>query len=159
MNKDEFIRFAASMKCLYPKDKILPSEESMELWYTLLQDIDYKTAMDGLGAWAKENQWSPTIADIRRFGMPTFIPWQEAYKRANAMASLYGRSRPSEAWKELGDTIWNAIPSWEQFCMTEASSYKEQLFKSAYEESVKQSEQKYVRREAIDVISMSALPG
>lgn len=159
MNEGEFGRFAASIKCLFPNDKVMPNKEAMELWFSLLQDIDYKTAMDGLGEWAKENKWSPTIADIRKFGMPTFLPWQEAYKKANAMASLYGRSRPSEAWKALGDTIWNAIPSWEQFCMTEMSSYKEQLFKSAYEESVRQTEQKYVRRELIDGVSMPTLPG
>lgn len=66
MQKNEFLNLAAAIKTYYPKDNILPTKESMELWYDLLSDLDYKMAQNAMKNYVKKNQYPPTIADLRQ---------------------------------------------------------------------------------------------
>lgn len=65
MDKHEFSLFAAALRTYYPRENILPNNQSMELWYMQLQDIPYKAAEAILFAWVATNKWSPAISDIR----------------------------------------------------------------------------------------------
>lgn len=65
MTKIEFGKFAMALKTYYPKETLLVGEESMDLWYKALRDIEYRTAELVLSAWVSNNRWSPAISDIR----------------------------------------------------------------------------------------------
>lgn len=65
MTIKEFGKLAAAIKTYYPKENMLPSDASMELWYDALKDIDYKSAEQGLKKYVMSNKFSPSIADIR----------------------------------------------------------------------------------------------
>lgn len=65
MDKKEFMLFAAAIRTYYPKEKILPNQQSMELWFNHLADIPYKVAAYALERWVNKNKWSPAISDIR----------------------------------------------------------------------------------------------
>ena len=61
MSKQEFAQYAMALKSFYPKEKILESNQAMELWYQQLKDIPYDIAQGSLIKWVKNNKYSPSI--------------------------------------------------------------------------------------------------
>ena len=64
MNKKEFAIWASALKTYYPKEKILPNAQALELWYKQLQNIPYDIAEITLNEWVAKNVFSPSIAEI-----------------------------------------------------------------------------------------------
>ena len=64
MTKEEFSEYAKALRTFYPKEKLLQTQDSMKMWYQLLKDIPFAKAQNHLIEWAKNNKWSPSIADI-----------------------------------------------------------------------------------------------
>ena len=44
---------------------MFPGNDTVDVWYRLLQDLDYKDAADALGKHLSTSVYPPTIADIR----------------------------------------------------------------------------------------------
>lgn len=65
MKLDEFIVLAKSIKTCYPNSKLLETKESIEIWYSLLSDLEYETASLAVKKYMMLNKFPPTIADIR----------------------------------------------------------------------------------------------
>lgn len=65
MTVEEFAKLAAAIKTYFPRDNMLPTEESMELWFDMLKDLDYKSATYGLKKYVSLNKFPPAISDIR----------------------------------------------------------------------------------------------
>ena len=65
MTVEEFTQLAAAIKTYFPKDNMLPTKQSMELWYDMLKDMDYKDAYIGLKNHVATSRFAPVIADIR----------------------------------------------------------------------------------------------
>lgn len=74
MTKQEFAILASAIRTYYPKEKILPNQQAMQLWFTHLQDIPYRVAEIALEKWVISNKWSPTIADLREYVKKVY--WQ-----------------------------------------------------------------------------------
>jgi hypothetical protein len=66
MNRQEFGQFVMAMRTYYNKEKLVPNDQAMELWYMQLSDIPYDIACEMLNRWVQVEKWSPTIADIRK---------------------------------------------------------------------------------------------
>lgn len=106
MNKKEFMLFASALKTYYPKEKLIPNEQAIELWYMQLQDIPYKLAEVVLNKWVATNKWSPSIADIRE--QATLLTnkeankdWGEAWNDVIKNIRYYGYYRADEALDHL----------------------------------------------------------
>ena len=69
MTKDEFKKALDLMDSLFPKEELGKrfTQDASRAWYEALKDLDSEKVNDGLIRYAQENQWSPTIADIRKF--------------------------------------------------------------------------------------------
>ena len=65
MTVREFGIFADAIKTYFPRDNVLPTEKSMQLWYSELKDIPYQLAHTALRKYVSTNKFAPTIADIR----------------------------------------------------------------------------------------------
>lgn len=74
MTKQEFAILASAIRTYYPKEKILPNQQAMQLWFAHLQDIPYRVAEIALEKWVINNKWSPTIADLREYVKKVY--WQ-----------------------------------------------------------------------------------
>lgn len=74
MTKQEFAILASAIRTYYPKEKILPNQQAMQLWFIHLQDIPYRVAEIALEKWVINNKWSPTIADLREYVKKVY--WQ-----------------------------------------------------------------------------------
>lgn len=64
MTKQEFSMYAMALRTFYPREKLLQTQEAMELWYQMLKDVPYQKAQMDLIEWAKYNKWSPSISEI-----------------------------------------------------------------------------------------------
>jgi hypothetical protein len=69
MNRVEFAQIVSALRTYYPKEKILPTDQAMELWFRALEDLPYKYTAQTLQEWSLKNKWSPTIAEIREGAM------------------------------------------------------------------------------------------
>lgn len=65
MKVDEFAKLADAIKTYFPRDNMLPTDATMELWYDMLKDMDYQSAYIGLKNHVATSKFAPTIADIR----------------------------------------------------------------------------------------------
>lgn len=67
MTKEEFIKVTDILGQLFLKEKIAFTDEAAEVWYEALSDLDYRRVREGIVMYSQENQWSPSIAEIRKY--------------------------------------------------------------------------------------------
>ena len=102
MTREEFARLVMAIRTYYPKEKILPNKEAMQLWYEQLNDLDYSTLSMSLQKWVNTEKWSPTIADLRRLSAEITTPSLDidagqSFQEARKMIQTYGRYRREDA--------------------------------------------------------------
>ena len=102
MTQEEFARLVMAIRTYYPKEKILPNKEAMQLWYEQLNDLEYATLSMSLQKWVNTEQWSPTIADLRRLSAEITTPSLDidagqSFQEARKMIQTYGRYRREDA--------------------------------------------------------------
>ena len=101
MDKKEFSLFASALRTYYPREKLLPNEQAMTLWYNQLQDIPYKVAEATLNKWVAIEKWSPSIADIRQLATElvngAIKDWGDGWEQVEKAIRRYGIYREAEA--------------------------------------------------------------
>lgn len=102
MTQEEFARLVMAIRTYYPKEKILPNKEAMQLWYEQLNDLEYATLSMSLQKWVNTEKWSPTIADLRRLSAEITTPSLDidagqSFQEARKMIQTYGRYRREDA--------------------------------------------------------------
>lgn len=69
MTRQEWATLASAIRSIWPNT--LATRESMEIWYQVLSDLDYKDASSGVSAYIKTEHYPPMPADIRKFSKVT----------------------------------------------------------------------------------------
>ena len=140
MNKQEFAIFASAIRTYYPKEKLLPNEQAMALWYEQLKDIPFKVAEATLNKWVATNKWSPSIADIReQVAEVTQAPikdWGEAWDDVQMSVRLYGSYEVKKAMESLDDITRQAVKrvGYLNICMSENIATERANFRMIYEQ-------------------------
>ena len=67
VTKAEFSKIVKLIVELFPQSRSQFTKPVSETWYEALSDLDYEKTRKGIMKYAQENQWSPSIADIRRY--------------------------------------------------------------------------------------------
>jgi hypothetical protein len=106
MTQEEFARLVMAIRTYYPKEKILPNKEAMQLWYEQLNDLEYATLSMSLQKWVNTEKWSPTIADLRRLSTEITTPSLDidagqSFQEARKMIQTYGRYRREDAFANM----------------------------------------------------------
>ena len=159
MTSSEFDYFSKALRTYYPREKILPNEEAMTLWYRQLKDIDYSTALLALDKWVATNKWSPAISDIREMAAEIIngeLPdWGEAWGKVLKAVSNYGSYYPDDAYEFLGEPIATCVKrvGWLEICFSENLDTIRANFRMIYE-----AEAKKQRREAQIPARLTANP-
>lgn len=65
MDKDKFKVLVKAMKAVYTDPKFIPDKYAFDVWYSLLQDLEYETASIAIEKYMLSNKFPPTISDIR----------------------------------------------------------------------------------------------
>lgn len=66
MTETEFGKLVVAIKTYYPREKLFPNRQSVELWYRELSDLDYLTAETAIRKHVSTSVYPPTIAEIRK---------------------------------------------------------------------------------------------
>lgn len=107
MNKKEFSIFASALRTYYPKEKLLPNEQAMELWFNQLKDIPYNVASATLEKWVAIEKWSPSIAELRKTAVEivngTTYNWGEGWGQVEKAIRKYGMYNEAEAMESMDD--------------------------------------------------------
>lgn len=65
MDKKQFGTLVKGMKAVYPDPKFIPDKDAFDVWYSLLNDLEYEPASMAIQKYMMINKFPPTIADIR----------------------------------------------------------------------------------------------
>lgn len=84
MLKDEFKLICKGMKALYADPKFISNQDAFDMWYTLLQDLDYEIVSMATQAYMQTEKFPPTPADIRRYAQQITAPKTEGMSEMNA---------------------------------------------------------------------------
>ena len=147
MNKKEFAIFASALKTYYPKEKILPNEQAMELWFNQLQDIPYKVAELKLNKWVATSKWSPSIADIREQASGIIQgegkDWGEAWQEVLRCISKYGFYREEEALNNMDKLTRKVVRrlGFKNICLSEDIQVDRANFRMIYEQEQSKEKQ------------------
>ena len=141
MTELEFGQLAAAIRTYYPKEKILPNEKAVTLWFKHLEDIPYDLACTVIAEWVSTNKWSPTIADIRegaaRLLSPSTRDYGEGWRQVQAAISGYGMYRPDEALESISDPIARETVKrmgFYEICTSENPAAERANFRMIYEQ-------------------------
>lgn len=140
MKAAEFARFAATMKTIYSKEKILETPEAMELWLDLLSDIEYPTAMAALKTWVATNKWSPSIAEIRAMCVETSVgkmpDWGESWEKMRKAISKWGYMREDKALEEMDPVTREVVQrlGFQSICLSEDEQVLRGQFRRIHED-------------------------
>ena len=140
MDKKEFSIFASALRTYYPKEKLLPNEQAMQLWYNQLRDIPYKVAETVLNKWVAIEKWSPSISDIRQLasellnGEPT--DWGDGWEQVEKAIRRYGIYREAEALESLDDLTRQTVKrlGFKNICLSENQQADRANFRMIYEQ-------------------------
>lgn len=140
MTKSEFATFAMALKTYYPRENLLPNDQSMTLWFKQLEDIPYQVAEAGLQKWVSLNKWSPSIADIRE--MATSVSngempdWGDAWEQVCKAIRKFGSYNVEDALNSLSPlarTVTERI-GFRNLCMSENPQADRANFRMIYEQ-------------------------
>lgn len=120
MKFDEFVVLAKSIKMCYPRGNMLETDESVEIWYSFLSDLEYKTASIAVQKYVKLNAYPPTIADIRKeyadIVCGSRMSGTEAWSLVlNALKKVEEEGCARKRYDELPKTIQSSIGGYPQF--------------------------------------------
>lgn len=139
MTRQEFALIAMSLKTYFPKERLIPNDRAMELWFFQLKDLDYKTAEAALNKWVATNKWSPSIAELREAAAELTqgeIPdWGEAWEKVLKAVWHWGSYEPEKAMESFDEITRQAVKrvGYRDICMSENISVERANFRMVYE--------------------------
>ena len=147
MDKKQFAIFASALRTYYPKEKLLPNDQAMTLWYNQLQDIPYELAEVTLNKWVATNKWSPSIADIREQAADLMQgggkDWGDAWQEVLRAIRLYGSYQEKEALESLDETTRKVVKrlGFRNLCFSEEIQVDRANFRMIYEQQQERDRQ------------------
>ena len=140
MDKKEFSLFASALRTYYPREKLLPNEQAMTLWYNQLQDIPYKVAEATLNKWVAIEKWSPSIADIRQLATELVNgatkDWGDGWEQVEKAIRRYGTYREAEALEDMDDLTRQAVKrlGFKNLCLSDNMQADRANFRMLYDQ-------------------------
>lgn len=139
MDKVEFSKFAAALRTYYPREKLIPNQEAMELWYMQLNDIPYEIATIALNKWVALNKYSPAISEIRETASELVNgevgEWGDAWEEVRKAIGKFGIYRTEEAMESLSPLAREATKriGFRNICLSDNITADRANFKKVYE--------------------------
>lgn len=65
LEREQFKTLVKGMKAVYSDPKFIADKDAFDVWYSLLQDLDYDMASQAVQKYMMSNRFPPTISDIR----------------------------------------------------------------------------------------------
>jgi len=138
MTREEFKIIVTALKSVYPKFGITDKLQ-FDFWFSMLEDIDYKTMQLTVKKYVSEEKWAPTIADLRKSYTETAQPkvldansaWGEVQK-AIRYNGTYGEEK---AYESMSPTTAQVVKNmgYKELCLSENQMADRAHFMKMYE--------------------------
>lgn len=139
MTKEDFKKIALAIKTTFPTSKILETQDAMNIWYTLLQDLDYLVCQNAVLELISTCKFCPTIAEIReKCSGLTSMPikdYGEAWESVLMAIRKFGYMNELEALESLDDLTRRCTKrlGFGNICMSENITADRANFRMIYE--------------------------
>jgi hypothetical protein len=143
MTKEEFGKVIAVLRSAYPNAQNFTAKESIDVWYMLLNDLDYQAASSATMKYISNNKFPPTIADIRQLSLEAtagLIPdWGNGWAQVEYAFSHYGQYQSSEAMESFDDITRQVVErlGFINLCVSENKEVDRANFRMIYEQIAK----------------------
>lgn len=140
MNRDEFKVLCKGMKAVYTQPTFLPDADAFNIWFSLLQDLDYMVAQAAIQKYMLTNKFPPTIADIREMATGISIGekplWSDGWEEVLRAIRRFGSYRESEALASMSEITRQAVQrlGFRNLCMSENVMTDRANFRMVYEQ-------------------------
>ena len=141
MTFNEFKVLAKGMKAVYTAATFLPDEDSIKIWYRLLQDIPYEVANIAIQRHMMTNKFPPTIAEIREQAALSVnnelnSDWGQSWEQVCRAIRTYGLWGTEEAFASMDDITRQCVKrlGWKELCMSENPMQDRANFRMIFEE-------------------------
>lgn len=128
------------MKAVYTSDKFLPDGDSVNIWFQMLQDLDYKSASAAIQQYMLTNKFPPTIADIREIAVsinqgeePDWGDGWEQVLMAIRRFGMYQEGLALESMDEITRTCVKRL-GFRNLCLSENINHDRANFRMIYEQ-------------------------
>lgn len=156
MNKKQFAIIATAIKAAYPNSKVMETEEEMEFWYKMLQDLESPVVENAVMEYMCTKKFPPTIAEIRemcieRMASP-LLTADEAWGTVCNALSNYGFYNPQAAFETMDEITLSIVKNlgWSRLCQSENPVADRANFRMAYEEKAKHVQAKRMLPEFVE---------
>ena len=149
MDRGQFTNLMKGLKSAYPNFSFVDSKEGMEMWYTMLKDLDYKLLSVAIQTHIATSKYPPSIAEIREI---TSAPledkdWSEGWELVLKAIRQYGTWRIEEALEFISEQDPLAADiakrlDFKELCLSENLATDRANFRMAYEKQ-KEYDAKY----------------
>ena len=146
MDKKQFSKLITGLKAAYPRFTMLNTNEEMEFWYTMLQDIDYQVAQNATMEFISTSVFPPSIAEIRNLCADRLTEKPKSFDDAwgtvlKALRS-YGHMEGGKALESMDEITRQIVRNlgWYNLCMSENPEADRANFRMAYEKKIKEVE-------------------
>jgi len=148
MNKQEFTNIAVAIKEAYPNANVLNGKTAMDLWFRMLEDLDYSLVQNAVLEHISTNKYAPAISEIREQcanRMQVLHDWDGAWGEVMKAIRFYGQYREEEALASLNDLTRQVVKrfGFRKLCITDNEIADRAHFKSAYQGMVKEAKNQF----------------
>lgn len=145
MNYDEFKVLVKGMKAVYTQPTFLPDRDAVNVWYKLLQDIDYNVANAAIQKYMLTQKFPPTIADIREMAATVSNGdkplWSDGWEQVLKNIRKYGMctydpDKLIECMNSFDSLTKTAVEriGWEELCRSKNIMADRANFRMIYEQ-------------------------
>ena len=148
MTREEFSILAKGMKAVYTQPSFLPDGDALNVWYTLLKDLDYMVVQTAIQKYMLTQKNPPVIADIREMCANVIGGdkplWSDGWEEVVMAIRRYGSYNEEKALENMSDITKQCVRrlGYQNLCRSEEISIERANFRMIYEQIVNREEEK-----------------
>ena len=136
------------MKAVYTQPSFIPDADAFNVWFSLLQDIDYRVAQAAIQKYMLTNKFPPTIADIRECATAIYTGetplWSDGWEEVIMAIRRYGSYNEEKALENMSDITRQCVKrlGYQNLCRSEAIEVDRANFRMIYEQIANREHEK-----------------
>lgn len=140
MTKDEFKILAKGLKAVYTYPSFLPDADSLNVWYSLLQDLPYDVCNVAIQKYMMTQTEVPKIADIRNMCAEIMAGekplWSDGWEEVLLAIRRYGSWNEAKAMESMSEITRQAVRrmGYLNLCRSEEISVERANFRMIFEQ-------------------------
>lgn len=147
MTKEEFSILAKGLKAVYTQPSFLPDSDALNVWYTLLKDLDYMVVQTAIQKYMLTQKLPPVIADIREMASSVTMGekalWSDGWEEVVMAIRRYGSYNEAKAMENMSEITKQCVRrlGYQNLCRSEDISIERANFRMIYEQISKREEE------------------